>query len=463
VRNTSKQLEGRDIELLKNIKGSISKKIFISMVAILMVCCAIIYSLVLYFMPRNFYTELESRFANEFNILVETLQIEGWQNSSQDIIDFSINNQATITIMDSDRSEVFSISEMVATVGVHSIAAEFQYDNQIYYLVATASFLAVEQSLNVLVGLLPLTAVVIIFISIISAYAYSRYFSKPLISISDIAKRMTKLDLVWECDETRSDEIGVLSTSLNVMSKKLAEALDNLQMANKQLQADIEAKQRQEKQRIDFFTAVSHELKTPITVVKGELEGMIHQVGDYKDRDTYLRHSLKTIVSMEKLVKEILLAARMGGDDFLLNKEDFSISEMVKKCSRNVQGIAEDKEMNIHMDLQPNVHYHGDELVIKQAISNIIGNAVHYSPEKANIYICLNNSELSIENTEVHISKEDIEQIFLPFYRADKSRNRNTGGSGLGLYISKTIFDHHGILYRIENTEKGVKFTITFR
>lgn len=449
--------------MLKNIKGSISKKIFISMVAILMVCCAIIYSLVLYFMPRNFYTELESRFANEFNILVETLQIEGWQNSSQDIIDFSINNQATITIMDSDRSEVFSISEMVATVGVHSIAAEFQYDNQIYYLVATASFLAVEQSLNVLVGLLPLTAVVIIFISIISAYAYSRYFSKPLISISDIAKRMTKLDLVWECDETRSDEIGVLSTSLNVMSKKLAEALDNLQMANKQLQADIEAKQRQEKQRIDFFTAVSHELKTPITVVKGELEGMIHQVGDYKDRDTYLRHSLKTIVSMEKLVKEILLAARMGGDDFLLNKEDFSISEMVKKCSRNVQGIAEDKEMNIHMDLQPNVHYHGDELVIKQAISNIIGNAVHYSPEKANIYICLNNSELSIENTEVHISKEDIEQIFLPFYRADKSRNRNTGGSGLGLYISKTIFDHHGILYRIENTEKGVKFTITFR
>lgn len=99
---------------------------------------------------------------------------------------------------------------------------------------------------------------------------------------------------------------------------------------------------------------------------------------------------------------------------------------------------------------------------MERAISNIIGNAVTYSPEKADIIICLTDNTLTIENTDIHINEDDLSQIFTPFFRVDKSRNRNTGGSGLGLYIAKTIFDHHGIAHYMENTEKGVKFTMNF-
>ena len=89
----------------------------------------------------------------------------------------------------------------------------------------------------------------------------------------------------------------------------------------------------------------------------------------------------------------------------------------------------------------------------------MIGNAVVYSPVGAIVTVSLQNGIFFVENTGVHIAEEDLERIFTPFYRVDKSRNRNSGGSGLGLYITKTILDHHGIQHSMVNTENGVKFT----
>ena len=103
----------------------------------------------------------------------------------------------------------------------------------------------------------------ILLISIIGAILCSRYYSKPLVNISNVAKRMTTLDMTWKCDVNRKDEIGVLAASLNEMSQRLRNALDGLQSANEQLQQDIEREREQEKQRIDFFTSVSHATENP--------------------------------------------------------------------------------------------------------------------------------------------------------------------------------------------------------
>ena len=187
----------------------------------------------------------------------------------------------------------------------------------------------VSQSYGILLNLIPLIAAIILLISVMGAFVCSRYFSGPLIRICSVARRMTGLDMTWKCEEKRSDEIGVLAASLNEMSDRLTEALDSLQSANVKLQQDIEKERKQEKQRIDFFTAVSHELKTPIAIMKGELEGMICQVGEYRDRDRYLRHCMKTVNDMEEIVKEILFAARMGGSDFQVIRSDLNISRML--------------------------------------------------------------------------------------------------------------------------------------
>ena len=141
---------------------------------------------------------------------------------------------------------------------------------------------------------IPVLSVVIISVSIVAAFFYTVYMTTPIKRISRISKQMAALDFSGLCSVSRTDEIGVLAGSLNDLSGKLSSALSQLQSANKQLQADIDKERELERQRMDFFSAASHELKTPITIIKGQLQGMLYQVGRYKDREKYLEECLAT-------------------------------------------------------------------------------------------------------------------------------------------------------------------------
>lgn len=452
----------------RKISQSIQAKTFLSMLALLVVCCIIIYGMVMIFLPRNYHTELEGQVTSDFYDLVEVLERNGWEASSDSLMEFSMTNNASVEVNDDYGNNLFSVNfadmeNMNTSAPSMSCSATFQQGGQTYHVFANAALVAVAQSYDILLKLIPFIAVVILLISVMGAVVCSRYYSKPLVSISNVAKRMTTLDMTWKCEVNRKDEIGVLAASLNEMSQRLSDAMDSLKAANWKLQKDIEREREQEKQRVEFFTAVSHELKTPIAIIKGQLEGMIYQVGEYKDRDTYLRHCLKTTNDMEALVKEILSAARMGGSDFHLERTDLDISQMLQKVCQQFRGRMEDKEMELHMDIQPAFHYAGDGRLMEKVFTNVIGNAVAYSPVGATVMVSLQNGIFFVENSGIHIAEEDLKQIFTPFYRVDKSRNRNSGGSGLGLYITKTILDHHGIQHNMVNTEDGVRFTAFLR
>ena len=135
-----------------------------------------------------------------------------------------------------------------------------------------------------------------------------------------------------------------------------------------------------------------------------------------------------------------------------------SLEHAVVKVCQQFRGRMEDKEMELRMDIQPAFHYAGDGRLMEKVFSNVLGNAVAYSPVGATVTVSMQNGIFFVENSGIHIAEEDLKQIFTPFYRVDKSRNRNSGGSGLGLYITKTILDHHGINFSMNNTEDGVKF-----
>lgn len=453
----------------RKISQSIQAKTCISMLALLVICCIVIYGMVMIFLPKNYHTELEHQVTSDFYDLIGDMEQYGWENSSQRLMEFSMKNNASVEIRDGEGGSVFDVNFANAeNHGLSSDApsisclASFQQNGETFQLSAVVSLVAVSQSYDILIKLIPFIAAMILLISIIGAVVCSRYYSKPLVDICTVAKRMTTLDMTWKCEVNRKDEIGVLAGSLNEMSGRLSDALDSLQRANEQLQRDIEREREQEKQRIDFFTSVSHELKTPLAILKGELEGMIYQVGEYKDREHYMRHCLKTTDDMEEIIKEILSAARMGGSDFRLVRSDLNMSRMIQKSCQKVKGRMEDKEMEFRMDIQQDFHYYGDSRLLEKVFSNVLGNAVAYSPVSAAVTVGLQNGVFSVENTGIHIAEEDLKQIFTPFYRVDKSRNRNSGGSGLGLYITKTILDHHGIAYRMENTGNGVKFIADF-
>ena len=451
----------------KKISQSIRAKTFLSMLALLAACCLMIYGIVMLVLPQNYYTDLEDQVADDFDALLDTFDEKTWAASTDEIERFAVHNHALVNIINDSGEVLYSVNHSTPEPGspvsivrrTHGFGAMFTEGMARYYLMVSAARVTAARPLAVLVRLLPLITAAILLVSVVGAYLLSRYYSRPLIAISQTARQMAALDLTGQCEVRRQDEIGVLAASLNEMSAQLSTALADLQAANGQLKQDIEREREQERQRVEFFTAVSHELKTPIAIIKGQLEGMIYQVGDYKDRDTYLRHCLKTTNDMEALVKEILAAARLGGSDFRLVCTDLDFSGLLQSVCRKFLGPMEDKQIALTLAIQPGVHCRGDLRLLEKAFDNVLSNAVAYSPAGARITVRLQEGVCTIENTGIQIAEEDLERLFTPFYRVDKSRSRNSGGSGLGLYITKTILDRHGIRHTLANTENGVKFT----
>ena len=419
------------------------------------------YGIVIKVMPNNYRSVTLSNYTEEIKNLVSELESESLEEGINEIYNFCIDYSANAELKGNDT--VYRFGEATneeGTTQTISSGVTFIDSNENYILSLSVSEGTVNQIMVTFLKITPAILLLIFLISIISAQIISRVITKPVIDISYISKKLTKLDMTWRCNTSRTDEIGILANNLDTMAKRLNETLNELTVANKQLQKDIEKEKEREKLQTEFFRAVSHELKTPLTIIKGELEGMICEVGEYKDKKKYLKHSLKVANEMENLIKEILSVAMMKDENFKLNMKNLNFTNIIKKAYRKYQGIAEDKGIEIITDIQDDYEFTGDERLLENAISNVVGNAVIYSPKNEKVFIDFNEKVMKIENTGIHIEKEALKQLFNPFFRVDKARSRNTGGSGLGLYITKTIFDYHKILYKVENTDKGVLFTI---
>lgn len=456
--------------MIKKIKSSLWLKIFLILTVLLFSVSILLYGIVMVVMPTSYKYTLTDGYVEQIDQLVTELEGSSIDDATQKIYEFCVNNNASAFMegnhtqfsfgagISDDKLTVQSEEDIAQTAATILSLAEGTYSLQIFMPAKL-----MNQLMQTFWRLLPVIGLVVLAISLTASYFVSRFLTKPIIEISDISERLTTLDMTWRCDTKRSDEVGILARNLNTMSSRLDRALKELTEANEKLQADIEQERQQEKMRVDFFRAVSHELKTPVTVLKGELEGMIYQVGEYKDRDVYLRQSMRTVNEMERLVKEILSASRMAGSDFNPIVSEFDLSRTIRECCRKWQGTAEDKNQKFIADIADGCVCYGDIELIQKAISNIIGNAVMHSPEQGEINVQQRDNILQVINGGVSIQAADMRMIFEPFYRADQSHNRETGGSGLGLYIVKTILERHKFKYFLENTEQGVCFTVYFK
>ena len=313
---------------------------------------------------------------------------------------------------------------------------------------------------------LPILGIVVLLVSAIAAFFYSWYMTAPIKKVSRLSKRMADMDFNGLCSTNRTDEIGVLSVSLNTLSQKLGAALSDLQKANQKLQSDIDMERQLERQRVEFFSAASHELKTPITIIKGQLQGMLYQVGRYKDRETYLAQSLEVTDNLEKMVQELLTISRLDTPGYAFNPSHVHLDKLIHDRLTANEDLFMQRGLAVEKDISPEVCISGDLQLLQKVVDNLLGNAAAYSPAGERITVKLwqttDKANLTIENTGVHIPDEDIPKLFEAFYRVEQSRNRQTGGTGLGLYIVKTILDLHGAAIKIENTGQGVMVLVQF-
>lgn len=332
-----------------------------------------------------------------------------------------------------------------------------------YTLVVYGEAAQIAELQQSFIQVFPIILVAAIVIALFASWLYSRIITFPVLRISNISSKMSTMQLDWKLEEKRTDELGILEKSLNTLSRSLSTALSDLKNANTKLEADIEYEKALEQAQMDFFSAASHELKTPITVIKGQLEGMLLGIGAYKDREKYLSRSLEVANTLEIMVQEILTISRLQTPNADYKAEHFDCVPIIQGYLRETEDLIVNRELQINLELRAAVFVDGNRLLIEKVFSNLIGNAIKYSPEGAAIDIAAHKQQgkylFCIENSGTHIPEEALSKIFDAFYRVDQSRNRKTGGSGLGLYIVQKILQQHGSYCSVCNTKTGVQFS----
>lgn len=449
----------------KKIKNSLSAKVFLWIAGLLVLCSLFIYGIVMIFLPQSYTVVSSNRIEAEMKELTEMLPQTTFEQAKKAIDQFCQNNHAAVVLSGRDTELSFgSVDHLDNQKGeVITSVEEIQFadTNESYLISITALVSAGNELTMAFLELFPLLLILIVAISALGAFLCSRILVRPVLEISRVSKRMANLDMTWECKVDRTDELGVLANSLNLMAKRLDVAMKELEHANQKLREDMEHITELSRQRRDFFAAASHELKTPITILKGQIESMILGIGKYKDTGKVLPETLKEVENMERLVKEILTISKIEMDGLAGKAEPVSLSDTLTKVTETLLPLAQERQITVHSQLAEDVTVSGNVSLLEKAIHNILSNAIRHSPEGAEVFIHLTPSVLTVTNTGASIPEEDLPVLFTPFYRVEKSRNKSTGGSGLGLYLVKTILELHGFQYRVENTETGVVFTIT--
>lgn len=450
--------------MAKRIRDNLTAKVFLWIFLLLVVCSLLIYGCVMIFVPKR-YTAMSRASAIDKTLqLGDALSSAAPENIPREIDRFCLENQIVLEVNDGRETSICGSLDGLRVewgdspsfvISIHNAAHDKLYTLR---LIAWAS---PEQDLTeVFIQMLPVVLLLILMISSAGALLCSGVLVRPVLKISRISQRMADLDLTYDCPTNRTDEIGVLSNNLSAMARKLDGALKDLESANGRLCEDMARIAAMSEQRSDFFAAASHELKTPITILKGQIESMILGIGRFRDTKQVLPDTLREVENMERLVKEILTISRIEIEGLSEKQETVSLSRALEKVTALLAPLAEERQIAISKSITPEVTVHGNPSLLEKVLHNILSNAIRHSPDRAQVSVRLGTDCLEVSNSGVTIPEEDIPSLFTPFYRVEKSRNKATGGSGLGLYLVKTILQLHGLPYSLENHEDGVRFTI---
>ncbi|MBP1926340.1 signal transduction histidine kinase [Sedimentibacter acidaminivorans] len=286
--------------------------------------------------------------------------------------------------------------------------------------------------------------------------------TKPIREMQKTANNISNLDFSYRCDVLSNDEVGLLSVSINNMAVKLQDYVSQLMIANEKLKDDLTRQEKTDQMRKQFIANVSHDFKTPLTLIMSYSEALL----DMKDMDETTKIEYLNIIvnegnKMSEFVQELLKLSQLESGMIKLEKTNFSINEIINDTIRKNKIISKSKNLTINKDISNNSIVFADYYRITQVVQNLYENAIKYAPTNGEVKIStsikLNKCIVRIYNTGKPISNEDLENIFISFYRSDKSR-KNMGSYGLGLAIVKVIMDMHNENFGVQNIDNGVEF-----
>lgn len=302
-----------------------------------------------------------------------------------------------------------------------------------------------------------------IVVGCLAMFFVSSSYVRPIHEMALVAKRMSQLDFDAKVKSHTNDEIGELGISINSMSKELEATISELKTANAKLTKDIEEKIQIDEMRKEFLSHVSHELKTPIALIQGYAEGLKENISDDpENRDFYCEVIMDEADRMNVMVKKLLALNELEFGTDKINFERFDIIELMRNINLSSEILLQQSQIILDFPYEEPVYVWGDEFLMEEVYSNYLTNAIHHAPQHGNVSITIEEREhllrVSVFNEGETIPEDELDKIWIKFYKVDKARTREYGGSGIGLSIVAATMKLHGREYGAYNKEDGVVF-----
>lgn len=322
---------------------------------------------------------------------------------------------------------------------------------------------SIRQSVAVANRFLAYVGLVSVLISALVIWLVSRKVTEPIMELTQISERMSRLDFDAKYTGNSKTEVALLGRNINELSETLENTISELKSANNELQRDIEKKNKIDEMRKEFLSNVSHELKTPIALIQGYAEGLREGINDdAESREFYCEVIMDEASKMNHMVKKLLTLNQLEFGNDTVTMERFDVTALIKNYLQSVDILCKQKEIKVQMENTPAIHVWADEFMVEEVFGNYFTNAMNHVAGDKVIDVKLVTEDkkvrISVFNSGQPIPKESLPHIWEKFYKVDKARTRAYGGSGVGLSIVKAIMESMNQEFGAINYDNGVEF-----
>ncbi len=332
-----------------------------------------------------------------------------------------------------------------------------------YFFMLRSALEGIQESVSISNRFLAYVGMVAVLISALLVLWLSNRFSKPILELAKISERMKHLDFEVKYTGDDRTEIAVLGNNINELSEALEETISELKTANNELLKDIERKDKVDEMRREFLSNVSHELKTPIALIQGYAEGLREGVNDdAESREFYCDVIMDEAARMNTMVKKLLTLNQLEFGNEVVTMERFDVAALIKNYIVSCDISVKQNNVSIRMEEYDPIYVWGDEFKVEEVFANYFTNAINHAGGDKIIDIKIRKEEQSVRvsvfNTGEPIPQESVDHLWEKFYKVDKARTREYGGSGIGLSIVKAIMESMNQQYGVINYDNGVEF-----
>lgn len=484
IKNTLKRLVERGTSLLNKKRVSIKYKIF-TFVGLFVILNIVINLLIVRLSINDIYLGFEKKeLEKEYSLIKENIDSE---NKLINIIYKANSNGIKIKLVDEDLNLLYTIFSdkmnsrftdldlmLLNSLGEDEskIITLKNYNKSGYdlhlvgkttsgYAIISTSIESLKKDARTSVIVMLVSSLITFIILLLVAYFISKVFSKKITEVKEVTDDITNLKFNKKIDVKTNDELGDLFNNVNLMSDRLQSNIKELEKANAKLKEDLVLKEKQEIARKKLIANISHEFKTPLTIISGYSQLMLDDVKDPENKK-----NMELIISeserLSDLVHEFLELSRLESGNIKLNKTDVDFKILINSELEKLSMKLKEKKIKVETKFIGNQIAKADEKQITKVIENILTNAIKFVKNDNVIKIRTYNKDecfyCEVYNSGDNIKDKDLENIFNSYYK-DKS-TRNKEGTGLGLTIVKAIVDLHNGTCSVKNVKDGVVFTV---